>query len=129
MINALAACEQLIIPVLAEFLAIKGLERMMHTLTMVFKSRRNVPHYTIVPTMFDKRTRAAQESLLSLKEQYSAYLWNSVIPIDTKIRDASKLGMPLSLYLPEAKAVEAYSSLLDQLLLLDHQSSKQTVAG
>lgn len=128
MINALAACEQLVIPVLAEFLAIKGLERMMHTLNMVFKSRNNAPHYTIVPTMFDKRTRAAQESLLALKEQYPAYLWKGIIPIDTKIRDASKQGAPLSLYLPEAKAVEAYSALLEQLMLLDNQPSQKTVA-
>jgi chromosome partitioning protein len=128
MINALAACEQLVMPVLAEFLAIKGLERMMHTLNMVFKSRSNTPNYTIVPTMFDKRTRAAQEGLLALKEQYPAYLWNSMIPIDTKIRDASKQGIPLSLFMPEAKAVEAYSALLDQLLLFDNQPSKKTVA-
>lgn len=32
MINALAACQQLIIPVQTEFLALKGLERMLHTL-------------------------------------------------------------------------------------------------
>ena len=51
-----------------------------------------------------------------------------MIPIDTKIRDASKQGVPLSIYMPEAKAVEAYSALLDQLLLLDNQPSKKTVA-
>ncbi|PKM11703.1 MAG: cobalamin biosynthesis protein CobQ [Gammaproteobacteria bacterium HGW-Gammaproteobacteria-3] len=127
MINALAACEQLIIPVLAEFLAIKGLERMMHTLSMVFKTRQNAPQYTIVPTLFDKRTRAAQMSLLTLKTQYPDYLWNSVIPIDTKIRDASQQGIPLSLYFPEAKAVEAYSALLDQLLLFDSSDLRKTV--
>ncbi|MGR9054027.1 MAG: ParA family protein [Gammaproteobacteria bacterium] len=126
MINALAACEQLIIPVLAEYLAIKGLERMMHTLGMVFKSGRNAPNYTIVPTMFDKRTRAAQESLATLKQQYPAYLWNAAIPIDTKIRDASRQGVPLSLYLPEAKAAEAYSALLERLLAFEQQAAKKT---
>ncbi|GAB4259026.1 MAG: ParA family protein [Methylomicrobium sp.] len=128
MINALAACQQLIIPVLAEYLAIKGLERMMHTLNMVFKSRIHAPRYTIVPTMFDKRTRAAQESLRVLQEQYPTYLWHSMIPIDTKIRDASKQGVPLSIYMPESKAVEAYSALLDQLLLHDSQPAKQTAS-
>ncbi len=128
MINALAACQQLIMPVLAEFLAVKGLERMMHTINMVYKSRANAPRYTIVPTMFDKRTRAAQESLRILRSQYPDYLWNSIIPIDTKIRDASTQGIPLSIYLPESKAVEAYSALLDRLLLHDSQPVKETAA-
>ena len=128
MINALAACEQLVIPVLAEFLAIKGLERMMHTLAMVFKSGKKTPRYTIVPTMFDKRTRAAQESLLLLQQQYADYLWESTIPVDTKIRDASKQGMPLSFYRPEARAVDAYSALLEQLLAYDPQAHHDKVA-
>ncbi|WP_341326101.1 ParA family protein [Methylotuvimicrobium sp. KM2] len=128
MINALAACQQLIMPVLAEFLAVKGLERMMHTLNMVYKSRTHAPRYTIVPTMFDKRTRAAQESLGVLRQQYPDYLWNSIIPIDTKIRDASTQGIPLSIYWPESKAVEAYSALLDRLLLHDNQTVKETAA-
>lgn len=127
MINALAACQQLVMPVLAEFLAVKGLERMMHTLNMVYKSRQTPPRYSIVPTMFDKRTRAAQDSLMYLKERYPEHIWNSIIPIDTKIRDASKQGVPLSIYMPESKAVEAYSSLLDSLLLHDGQAVKQAV--
>ena len=40
MINALAACEHLIIPVQTEFLALKGLERMVHTLKMMSRSRK-----------------------------------------------------------------------------------------
>ncbi|MBS3954916.1 MAG: ParA family protein [Methylomicrobium sp.] len=126
MINALAACEQLIIPVLAEFLALKGLERMMHTLGMVYHAKSTPPHYTIVPTMFDRRTRAAIDSLHVLQEKYPQFLWNSVIPVDTKLREASKTGQPISLYMPEAKSVAAYSQLLDQLLLFNHADAHKS---
>jgi chromosome partitioning protein len=117
MINALAACDQLIIPVLAEFLALKGLDRMVHTLNMVFHSRKTPPKFTIVPTMYDKRTKAARESLLALHQQYPHNAWDSVIPVDTKVRDASQVGVPLPLFDKTAKSVEAYSALLEQLLL------------
>jgi chromosome partitioning protein len=117
MINALAACDQLIIPVLAEFLSLKGLERMLHTLGMVFNSRKNPPKYTIVPTIFDKRTKASRDSLLALHELYPNNAWKSVIPVDTRIRDASALGIPLPLFDKTSKAVEAYSELLELLLL------------
>ncbi len=121
MINALAACQQIIIPSLSEHLALKGLERMVNTVHMVFKSRKNRPHYTIVPTMFDKRTKAARESLVTLKQRYPDHLWNSVIPIDTKIRDASLKGIPAPIIEPNSKAVVAYTELLE--LLLQEKSS------
>jgi chromosome partitioning protein len=116
MINALAACEHLIIPVLAEFLALKGLERMLHTIQMVFRSRKDPPGYTILPTMFDKRTRAAQESLNKLTAEHSEYVTGGVIPTDTKLREASRVGVPGSFYAPNCKSVEAYTKLLDSLI-------------
>lgn len=122
MINALAACEALIMPVLAEFLALKGLERMLRTLAMVFGSRKKTPEYFIVPTMFDKRTKEAQESLHVLQQQYPAYLWDSVIPVDTKYREASRLGVPGPLYVPASRATEAYSALAERLLQGDQHA-------
>ena len=116
MINALAACQHIIIPTLSEHLALKGLERMLHTLQMVFKSKEKMPHYTIVPTMFDKRTKAAKDGLVLLQQNYPKNIWDSVIPVDTKIRDASHQGVPAPIFEPHSKSVVAYAELLDLLL-------------
>jgi chromosome partitioning protein len=62
MINALAACEQLLIPVQTEFLALKGLERMLRTLSMLGRSTNKALPYLIVPTLFDRRTHASVSS-------------------------------------------------------------------
>ena len=115
MVNALAACEHLILPVQTEFLALKGLERMMHTLEMILKSRQGGLDYTIVATMYDKRTRAAQESVDMLRRLYREYLASTIIPIDTQFRDASKQGVPLSINHPKARGSIAYQELLDEL--------------
>lgn len=122
MINALAACQHLLIPTLAEFLALKGLERMLHTFDMVFHSRKVKPACTIIPTMFDKRTRAARESLVALKNTYPDKVWTGYIPVDTKIRDASQAGVPVSLFVKNSKAADAYAELLETLLQddIDH---------
>jgi len=116
MVNALAACEHLLLPVQTEFLAIKGLERMMRTLKMIRQARKNSFTYTIVPTMFDRRTRAAFESLQSLRAQYGSDLWESVIPVDTQFREASKKGLPLTIMLPSSRGAQAYDALLTSLL-------------
>jgi len=115
MVNALAACEHLLLPVQTEFLALKGLERMMHTLGMILKSRKGQLDYTIVATMFDRRTKAALESLEMLRQLYRDYLANTVIPIDTQFREASKQGQPLSTMQPKSKGAIAYAELLEEL--------------
>jgi chromosome partitioning protein len=116
MINALAACEQLIIPVQTEFLALKGLDRMLHTLEMVTKSRQVPLPYIIVPTMFDRRTRASIDTLRVMRESYPDRLWRGLIPIDTQFREASKAGMPPALFAPQSRGVKAYAELLQELL-------------
>jgi chromosome partitioning protein len=116
MVNALAACDRLIIPVLSEFLALQGLERMVRTLQMIRRSRKTDINYTILPTLFDRRTREAQESLRQLREKYPRNVWSDVIPVDTKLRDASRAGIPPAQYSPESRAVVAYSRFLESLL-------------
>jgi chromosome partitioning protein len=116
MINALAACEHLIIPVQTEFLSLKGLERMLHTLEMVTKSRQVPLPYHIVPTMFDRRTRASIDSLRVMRESYPQHVWRSLIPVDTLLREASKAGIPPALYAPQSHGTLAYAKLLDDLL-------------
>ena len=116
MINALAACDQLLIPAQTDYLSLAGLERMMHTLDMVEKSLHKKTPYMIVPTMYDQRTKASQESLQKMRERYRFNVWGSVIPIDTKFRDASKSGKPLSTMLPYSRGSLAYKKLLNFLL-------------
>ncbi len=112
MINALAACQQLLIPVQTEFLALKGLERMIQTLTMMSKSRKTPLPYSIVPTMFDRRTQASVGSLRSIRNTYADCVWPGKVPVDTKLRDASKAGIPPHLFQHDSRAVDAYRSLL-----------------
>ncbi len=116
MINAMAACEKLIVPVQTEFLALKGLERMVRTLVMVTKSRRVPLPYLIVPTLFDRRTRASIDSLRVLRESYPKTLWHGLIPIDTQFRESSKAGIPPSLFAPQSRGVMAYTQLLQELM-------------
>lgn len=129
MVNALAACEHLIIPVQTEFLAVKGLERMLLTLTMIGRANHPVPDYTIVPTMYDKRTRASVGTLNLLREQHAPYLWRSVIPIDTQFREASQDGIPLPIRSEMAKGSQAYDQLVDDLLVPAQQADLTSAAN
>lgn len=116
MVNALAACDRLIIPVIADFLSLRGLERMLHTLGMISRTRKREFPYLIVPTLYDRRLRVSSDSLGVLRERYGEHLWPGVIPLDTKLREASQAHLPISLYRPGCRAALAYAELLEALL-------------
>jgi chromosome partitioning protein len=116
MVNALAASQQLVIPVQTEFLAVKGLERMVNTLAMINRSRQQALPYTIVPTLFDRRTQASMSTLRVLRNSYPEHLWPAYIPVDTRLRDASRAGLTPSKFDNNSRGVIAYRALLKHLL-------------
>lgn len=116
MVNALAACQHLIIPVQTEFLALKGLDRMIRTLSMIGRARKTPLPRTIVPTLFDRRTRASLQTLRTLREKYAEDVWTAMIPIDTQFREASKSGLTAPALSPQSRGVRAYAMLLKSIL-------------
>ncbi|MCV2883181.1 ParA family protein [Aestuariibacter sp. AA17] len=122
MVNALAACRRIIVPVQTEFLALKGLDRMMHTLEIMAKSQQREFDYLIVPTMYDKRVNAAVDAYQTLREHYGDKVWSGVIPVDTRFREASQAQTPPSVFSPRARGVYAYDKLLKHIQSLDKKS-------
>jgi chromosome partitioning protein len=111
MVNALAAAQYLLMPTQTEYLALKGLERMVSTLTMMSRSQKRNLDYTIIPVMFDRRTQASVTSLRQLRNTHGDKVWPGHIPIDTRFRDASKAGIPPHLFDAKCRGVEAYVAL------------------
>lgn len=112
----MAASQQMVIPTQTEHLALKGLERMVHTLNMVMRSQSRKLPYTIVPTLFDRRTLASVSALKEMRSLYSDTLWSEVIPVDTKLRDASQLGIFPHELDDQSRGVRAYRHLLESLI-------------
>lgn len=130
MINALAAADRVVVPTQTEHLALKGLERMTRTLEMVNRSRPRHLEHLIVPTMFDRRTRASNHALEELRSRYPApVLWSGVVPVDTRFREASEQGKPLSRLAPDSRGAEAFRCLLDDLLALDSAEASERVVA
>ena len=127
LINALAACDRLIAPVQTEFLALKGLDRLRHTLAMVTRARPAPLDVIIVPTFYDQRTRASRDSLETLRRDHADQVWDGRIPIDTRFRDASRAGLPPSIYDPRARGVEAYAQLLEALVQRPAPEAREAV--
>lgn len=115
MINALAACDHLLIPTQTEYLAVNGLQRMTNTIEMVEQSRDKHTDFTIVPTMYDKRTRASANSLDMMHQTWGSNVWSGVVPQDTLFREASFAHLPLTHYASQSKGSLAYHQLCTDL--------------
>lgn len=115
MVNALAACNKVIVPTQTEYLALKGLDRMIRTMEIMGRSLDKTFDTIIIPTMFDKRTNAALASRKRLMSDYGERVWHGVIPVDTHFRDASLIQLPISAAYPKTRGVTAYSKLLKVL--------------
>ncbi len=126
LVNAMAACQRLVIPTQTEHLALKGLERMINTLSMVMRSQQRDLPYLITPTLFDRRTLASMNTLNAMRKTYPKTLWQNAIPIDTKFRDASYMGRFPHQLDPEGRGVRAYNHLLRELL---HQQPSENATA
>jgi len=115
MVNSLAASHRVLVPVQTDHLAIKGLERMVHTLQMIHKSQGIAIPHTILPTMFDRRTQAAAHGFRELLRLYDRAVYPYPIPIDTKFRGASLEGLVPSAYGGDTHGVRAYNQFLEYL--------------
>ncbi len=116
MVNALAASDRIVVPVQTEFLALKGLDRMINTLDIMQGEQSDPFKYTIVPTMFDKRTKASLITYRKLQDKYFGKVWSGVIPIDTNFRNASQARKVPSDFLRSSRGVVAYKKLLHSLI-------------
>ena len=113
LVNALAACDRLIVPTQTDPLALHGLAGMLHTAAMVERSRARPLLRQILPTLFDKRTRTGQQTLEQLQSHPDAAACPHPIPVDTRLRDADALGTREHMY---GRGMIAYEHAMQWLL-------------
>jgi len=119
MVNALAAADRLIVPTQTEPLALFGLEGISRTAAMVGRSRSRPLPVSILPTLFDRRTRIAIDTLAAMRGRFEGQVWSEAVPVDTRLRDMQHLLGPEP---NEAgsRGLASYARALDWLLASDH---------
>lgn len=115
-INALAAADRVIVPVQAEYYALEGLAAMLETLAVV--QRELNPRLTVAGmllTMYDARTRLAQDVEAEVREHFPELLFHTVIPRNVRIGEAPSYGKPVIHYDPYCAGSEAYFELAKEV--------------
>ncbi len=116
MLMACAAAQWVIIPVQCEYYAARRLKRLIDVFSIV-KERINpsLEHY-LLATMFDQRTRINRGVLAQLRHNFPDRMLDTVIGIDTRLRESPAAGEPITVYDPKTRGAEHYRALAHELL-------------
>lgn len=119
LVNALAAADQVLIPVQANYLSAKGLEQLLQTVSKV--KRQINPKLRvegILLTMVDYRTNFAKEISALIRDTYGSRLkvFEADIPRSVRVAETSVEGVSIFKHDPGGKVADAYRSLTKEVL-------------
>jgi chromosome partitioning protein len=114
--NALAAANLLLIPTQAEYFSAYALRNMM---TLIRRAREeDNPNlaYRILVTMLDRRNRTHRDIHEQLRATFGDGVFNTVIEMDTKLRESPIAGLPITHYKSGARGSIQYRVLAQELM-------------
>ncbi len=116
-LNALMAADDLLVPVLADFLSFHGLKLLFETVNSLEEDLGHVlDHVFIVVNSFNATFKLAKEALAALQQHYPEYLMPTVIRQCTRFAQASSEGMPIFRFDRDSKGAGDVQKLLDEVL-------------
>lgn len=125
--NALQASQMLIIPTQAEYFSISSLRNMLGFIRRVRNEGNPNLVYRILLTMYDIRNRIHRNLREQLETTFSEGLFKHIIGIDTKLRESSLAGLPITEYHPKSRASLQYQALAQEVTQHVHQYVAQFV--
>jgi chromosome partitioning protein len=126
-LNALMAADDLIVPVLADFLSFHGLKLLFETVQSLEEDLGHVlDHVFIVVNAFNATFKLAKEALEALKTHYPEFLLPQVVRQCTRFAQASSEGMPIFAFDRDSKGAGDVQALIDEVIGRLQKSSKVT---
>ena len=115
-LNALAAANEIIIPVQCEYYALEGMSGLLESIYKIKETiNPNLQIKGVLRTMFDSRNSLSVEVSAQLKKYFGEKLFWTFIPRNVRLAEAPSHGMSAVSYDPECLGSKAYLSLAKEL--------------
>jgi len=123
--NGLSAADSVLIPMQCEYFAMEGLKQLLVTTKEVQKSLNpSLKIGGIFFTMYDPRTRLANDVIKQVSAHFKDTVLNTIIPRNIRLSEAPSFGMPISIYDPQCPGAKAYYTLAQEILRRDKTGGK-----
>jgi chromosome partitioning protein len=115
-VNALAAAREVVVPIQCEYYALEGLGQLLRNVGMV---RSNLNDHlevsTIILTMYDARTKLAEQVAEDVREHFGDRVCRNVVPRTVRLSEAPSFGQPITLFDPTSRGAIAYRELAKEV--------------
>ncbi|WP_163730799.1 ParA family protein [Mycolicibacterium madagascariense] len=125
-INALVATPEVLIPIQCEYYALEGVGQLLRNIEMV-KSHLNplLDVTTVVLTMYDGRTKLADQVADDVRSHFGAKVLRTVIPRSVKVSEAPGYGMTILEYDPGSRGAMSYLDASREIAERAHTTGKE----
>ena len=115
-VNALAAAEELIVPIQCEYYALEGLGQLLRNVRLVQQNVNTGLRLTgIVMTMYDPRTKLSEQVVQEVRKYFGERVYRTVIPRTVRLSEAPGFGQPITVYDPKSRGAECYRDLAKEV--------------
>ena len=116
-VNALTAADGVIVPMQCEYFALEGITLLLQTVQKVQKEiNPKLEIGGIFFTMFDSRTRLAQDVVMQVKSYFKDVVFNTIIPRNVRLSEAPSHGLPICKYDPTCIGAKSYEKLAEEVI-------------
>lgn len=116
-LNGLVAADAVYVPMQCEYFALEGITLLLQTVKMVQNSfNKQLVIGGIFFTMYDSRTRLAQEVVMQVKSYFKDVVFNTIIPRNVRLSEAPSHGEPICLYDPACVGAKSYEKLAEEVI-------------
>ncbi|HYB52262.1 MAG TPA: AAA family ATPase [Thermoanaerobaculia bacterium] len=117
-VNALTACDSLLIPLQCEYYALEGLSALLETVGLVRQSlNQDLAIEGLLLTMFDSRNTLCRQVADDVRAHFPDKVFRTVVPRNVRLSESPSHGLPALLYDPSSRGAQAYSELAREILI------------
>jgi chromosome partitioning protein len=115
-VNALAAAGEVVVPIQCEYYALEGLGQLLRNVNLVQTNLNpDLEVSTIILTMYDARTRLAEQVVEEVRSHFGNRVCRSVVPRTVRLSEAPSFGEPIIVFDSSSRGAVAYRELAQEV--------------
>lgn len=115
-VNGLAAASEVLVPIQCEYYALEGLGQLLRNVHLVQANLNDsLEVSTIVLTMYDARTKLAEQVAEEVRSHFGSIVCRNIIPRTVRISEAPSFGQPITVFDPSSRGAIAYRELAKEV--------------
>ncbi len=115
-VNGLAAASEVLVPIQCEYYALEGLGQLLRNVELVRGNLNpELSVSTIVLTMYDARTKLADQVVQEVRTHFGETVCRTVVPRSVRISEAPSFGEPVTVHDPSSRGAIAYRELAKEV--------------